>query len=162
MRKVLLAVITASACVWSQSSSANDTAEFLAAKKAVEMWMGRPLMIDRDTSDFAPREARFAAGSIVVSTTQLRSLHSSQELAEFLAHAAAHARLGHPERLVTLSKAIAILGPDRRAAGVLQANTLAEMEKAVEPVAAELMETAGCAPGSCAMFGLVLRGALRP
>jgi Zn-dependent protease with chaperone function len=162
MRTLLLAALLASACVWSQTSGAKDNSEFLAAKKAVEMWMGCSLAIDQDDSAFAPREARFAAGSIRVSTTQLRSLHSSQEFAEFLAHAAAHTRLGHPERLVTLSKAIAILGHDRRAAGVLEANTWAEMEKAVEPVAAELMETAGCAPGSCAMFGLLLRGALRP
>jgi hypothetical protein len=36
------------------------------------------------------------------------------------------------------------------------------MEAAAAPVAAEFMESAGCAPASCAMFGLLFRAARTP
>jgi Zn-dependent protease with chaperone function len=165
MRKLCLVAVSLSSFLWAQPP---ESAELQAAKKPVEMWMGRqlviyegvPVALPSGAVFVAPREARITAEVIAVSMDQLRSFQSSQELAEFLAHAAAHSRLGHPERLATLAKAVAILAPDR-AASILNAKTRAEMEEETKPVAAELMESAGCAPGSCGMFGLLLRAARR-
>ena len=161
MRKFFWVAVIASTSLWGQTSTATYDSEFQAAKKSVEAWMGFRLVIYEDGASLALSEARFTADSIAVSINQLRSFQSSQELAQFLAHAAAHARLGHPERWATLAKAVAILTPDR-AAKSLEVNTRAELEAAALPVAGEFMESAGCAPGSCAMFGLLLRAARTP
>jgi hypothetical protein len=172
MRKLCLAVV-ASSIVYAQSPEAVAARELQEAQKPVETWMGSRLVIQEDAPSQlpagesarpapVPKEAQIRTGSIMVTMSQMRAFQSSQKLAEFLAHAAAHVRLGHPERLDTLSKARGILAPDQRAAGVLAAETRAQMEKEAEPVAAEFMETAGCARGSCAMFGLLLRAARRP
>ena len=145
-----------------------------ARKKPIETWMGRPLLIYEDAASIPietlrsmpfpfpqdRREARIGADLIAVSLDQIRTFQSGQELAEFLAHATAHARLGHSERMAMLSLASGILAPDR-SASTLVARTRAEMEKEAEPVAAEFMATSGCAPGPCQMFGLLLRAARR-
>jgi len=149
MRNVFLVAIVGSLIALGQSRRVVENPELQAAKKPVELWMGRALVIV-DEASAQPEgrtrisEARITADSIGVSMSQIRAFQSSQELAEFLAHAAAHARLGH---LTTVAE------PRGRA----------EMEKEAEAVAAELMESSGCAPaGSCGMFGLLLRAARRP
>ena len=154
MRNIFLLAVVASSITLGQSPQAVESPELQAAQKPVELWMGRQLVLYEDASALpagatriTPSEARITGDSIAVSMSQIRAFQSSQELAEFLAHAAAHARLGHAERMATIA----------------EARARAEMEKEAEPVAAEFMESAGCAPaGSCGMFGVLLRAARRP
>jgi hypothetical protein len=158
MRRVILATFTVS--IYAQSI---ESAELKVSKQPVEAWMGRSLVIyDKAVNGILfplrpePREAAVTADAVALPVSQLRKFQSGDELAQFLAHAAAHASLGHPERMKTLNKAMGILGGDR-AAQRLRAETLATLEVEAGPVAAKLLESAGCGAGPCAMFEALLR-----
>ncbi len=157
MRKLCSIALAAAVGGWSQAPP--DTAEFRAAKQAIEAWMGCPLSLYEDRTKFPaakPKEPQFGETAVTLSMKQLLTFESGQELAESLAHGAAHVRRGHSAKLATLSKAMGILGADR-SARVLQAETRAEIEEEAKAMAAELMKTAGCDPGPCPMFDALLK-----
>ena len=58
---------------------------------------------------FDAREAIVTPNAVYVSMAQMQAFRSSQELAEFLAHAAAHAKLDHPARMEEVMREVAIL-----------------------------------------------------
>jgi hypothetical protein len=161
LMRTLFLVVIASLSASSQSRRAPDTPELQAAKQPIESWMGLKLVIfddglpqkSEEPRRSTPREPVVNADSTSISSNQFSAGH---ELAEFLAHAAAHASLGHPERLVTLRKAVGILGPGR-AGPVLQTETLATLEREAAPVVAEFMAKSGCSPATCKMFADLLQ-----
>jgi hypothetical protein len=149
------------------------------AAKPIEAWMGRVLVIGEGPApgpipilrpalfpqpyDF--REAQITSEAIYVSMDQIRAFRSSQELAQFLSHAAAHARLGHPARMAEVMTELAVLNTTHapeQVATSFETRTRMEMEEAAAPIAEEFMQSTGCAPGPCQMFGLLLRAVRRP
>ncbi len=178
MRTLLLALTAAT--LWAQVVDPISSVALRDAAKPVEAWMGRALVVYGGSpaapvaaqrarqfpQPFDAREAIVTPNAVYVSMAQMQAFRSSQELAEFLAHAAAHAKLDHPARMEEVMREVAILDTTHapeRVATTLEIRTRAEMEEATVPVAAEFMESAGCAPaGSCGMFGLLLRAARRP
>lgn len=172
-----LCLVLGTSGLFAQSSVNGDTLR--EAAKPIETWMGRALVLYTGSrldplpamrahqfpQPFDPREALVTPDTIYVSMSQMQTFRSSQELAEFLAHAAAHAKLGHPDRMAEIMTEVAILDTTHtpeRVATTLEIRTRAEMEETAAPIAMEFMDSAGCAPGSCAMFGLLLRAARRP
>ncbi len=156
-----------------------STEALRAAAGPVEAWMGRSLVIYAGaaldpprvlrTRQFPqpldPREAMVTPGTIYVALEKLRAFRSGQELAEFLAHAAAHAKLGHAERMAQVTTEVAILSTTHapeKVASSLEARMRVEMEQEATRTAAEFMNSSGCSPAACAMFESLLRTAPLP
>jgi len=172
MRILLLLTAALTACAQSPNEALQQ------ALGPVQAWVGRALVLivnpPPDPAPFQraaqfpqpldPLEAVVTPGSVYLSIAQILSFRSSQELAEFLAHAAAHARLRHPERMAEVMTEVAILNTTHappEVAETLQIRTRKEMEEEAAPVTAEFMATSGCAPGPCQMFGLLLQAVRR-
>ena len=176
MRPLFVALTAIALCAQSPVQFLDEE-QIRTAAGAIEVWMGGPLRIYSGTVQAVPplmaarfpnqyeaSEAYLTNREILVSINQMRAFRSPQELAQFLSHAVAHARLGHAQRMSEVLTEAAILNTTH-APGVIAENLLTrtrrEMEDATIPVAAELMRSSGCVPGPCAAFAQLLR-ATRP
>lgn len=165
--------------LWSQVLGVPERQELTApalrqAAAEIEPWLGLRLvfyqgppvspmpasMLPVFPQPYDPAEASITPNGIYVSAQQAATFRTARAFAEFLSHAAAHARLGHAERMQQVAREALILNsthaPERIAEELL-ARTRKEMEEAAAPVAAEILAASGCAAEACERFGSLLR-----
>jgi hypothetical protein len=156
-----------------------STEALRAAAGPVEAWIGKPLVIYTGAvldpppvlrarqfpQPLDPSEAVITPDAIYVPLARFLAFRNGQELAAFLAHASAHAKLRHPERMAEVMTEVAILNtthaPEKIASN-LEVRTRTEMERDATATAVEFMNSSGCTPTACAMFESLLRASPRP
>ena len=139
--------------------SVVTTPAVMEAAAPVEQWLGSKLVIYETAGNIPeaviamfpsapePGEALITPTAVFVWKGRFRS---SFELAEFLSHAAAHARLKHAEGWMDKLAAARVLGtthaPAELSAQMVE-RTRKEFEAEAETLATEILGTADCAPG---------------
>lgn len=155
--------------------SVIEAPEVLEAAAPVEQWLGLKLVVYETKENIPigltmypsheePGEALITPTAVFVWKGRFTQFRSSFELAEFLSHAAAHVRLRHAEGWAEKARMVQMLGnthaPEELPAQILE-RSRKEFEAEAEPVAAEFLAAANCAPGPCARFGRLMAAVRR-
>ena len=156
--------------------SVVTTPAVMEAAAPVEQWLGSKLVIYETAGNIPeaviamfpstpePGEALITPTAVFVWKGRFAQFRSSFELAEFLSHAAAHARLKHAEAWMDKLAAARVLGTTHAPAELstqMLERTRKEFEAEAETQATEILGTADCAPGPCAAFGRLLAAVRR-
>ena len=136
----------------------------------LEDWLGKRLVVfDDSLQNFPelpilviypparePAEATITTSAIYVSLSQMRGFASPAAFADFLSHAAAHAKLNHPARFQEKYTVERVLResphvPDKYA-DAMRERVRVEFESEALAVARELRATSNCTVQSCEAF----------
>jgi hypothetical protein len=139
------------------------------ARGPVEQWLGRKLIVFEGTSPTTQplfivfpsqqesNEALITPSAVFVPKAKFLEFRSGFELAEFLSHAGAHAKLGHAQKWTqTVERAASGSG---NTVDLLKARK--ELEDEAESTAPQFLEQADCGPGPCSRFGRLLAAVRR-
>lgn len=144
------------------------------ARGPVEQWLGRKLVVYEGTSPTTQPlfivfpsqqesgEALITPSAVFVPKAKFLEFRSGFELAEFLSHAGAHAKLGHAQKWTEKVEQARILAASHGANYTVDlAKTRKELEEEAESAAPDFLEQADCGPGPCARFGRLLAAVRR-